>query len=820
MMNERYEFQAIERKWQQRWAENQAFAVEENPDRAKFYMLEMLPYPSGELHLGHVRNYSLGDSIARLKSLQGFNVMHPIGWDAFGLPAENAAIERRVPPQDWTLNNIKRMKEQCLRMGFAYDWRREIATCLPEYYGWNQWFFLQMLKRGLAYRKKGQVNWCNQCQTVLANEQAADGLCWRDGSEVVIKDLDQWCLRISEYSEELLGSLDSLEAWPEKVVAMQRNWIGKSEGTQVRFDLESGGSIEIFTTRVDTIFGATFMVVAPEHELVRDCLNDPVFGQDLKTFVDGMRRVDQSARVDETAEKLGQFTGRYAVNPFNGERIPVWVANFVLMEYGTGAIMAVPAHDERDFEFATKYGIPIRPVIRPEDEELTSPLEQAFTEYGVLQNSGQFSGQSSKEAIAKMTDYAEEQRFGSRSITYRLKDWGISRQRYWGTPIPIIYCEDCGHLPVPEGDLPVVLPRIESIELGGSPLKRVEEFLKVECPSCGGSARRETDTMDTFVDSSWYFYRYVDSKNSKAPFARSPIDYWFPVDVYIGGVEHAVMHLIYMRFFTKVMRDLGLVDMNEPVKKLFTQGMVLKDGAKMSKSKGNTVSPDAIVKDYGADALRLFIQFCAPPEGDLDWNDQGLEGCSRFLRRYWRFVHRFHDVLKQGTRAQPGELTEEGKRLLRKLHQTIRKVTEDIERIHQNTAVAAIMELSNTLHEYVDREEPDPALLYEVVSKATVLLWPFTPHIADEIWEQLGHEDSVSLVAWPQFDAELAREEEIEIVIQVNGKVRSKFSAPLEISKDEMESRALADERVAALLGNRTVRKVIVVPGRLVNIVG
>ncbi len=819
-MNERYDFQAIETKWQQRWSEDQVFAVKEDREQAKFYMLEMLPYPSGELHLGHVRNYSLGDSIARLKSLQGFNVLHPIGWDAFGLPAENAAIERKVPPEDWTLNNIARMKEQCQRMGFSYDWGREIATCLPEYYGWNQWFFLQMLKKGLAYRKKGQVNWCNQCQTVLANEQAANGVCWRDGTEVVVKELDEWCLRISDYSEELLVSLETLQDWPEKVLAMQRNWIGRSEGAQVRFDLDAGGQVEIFTTRVDTIFGATFMVVAPEHGLVKDCLDDPVYGSDLESFVEKMRRVDKRACTDEAAEKLGQFTGRYALNPFNSERIPIWVANFVLMEYGTGAIMAVPAHDERDFEFATRYGIPIRPVIRPEDGDLTSPMDQAFTEYGVLQDSGQFSGLSSKDALSKMADFAEERGFGSRSISYRLKDWGISRQRFWGTPIPIIYCENCGTVPVPEKDLPVVLPRMESIELGGSPLETVEAFLRVECPACGGSARRETDTMDTFVDSAWYFYRYVDPGNPEEPFGRSLVDYWFPVDVYIGGVEHAVMHLIYMRFFTKVMRDLGLVDMDEPVKKLFTQGMVLKDGSKMSKSVGNTVPPDAIVKAHGADVLRLFIQFCAPPEGDLDWNEQGLEGCSRFLRRYWRFVQRFRDLLEQGSGSQPAELTDEGKQLLRKLHQSIRKVTEDIERVHQNTAVSAIMELSNTLHEYVDREDPDPALLYEVVSKMTVLLWPFTPHIADEIWEQLGHDETIAGVSWPSFDAELAREEEIEIVIQVNGKVRSKFFAPLEISKDEMESRALADERVTALIGERTVRKVIVVPGKLVNIVG
>jgi len=818
-MSKRYDFNSIERKWQKRWAEKDEFAVFEQAERKKFYMLEMLPYPSGELHLGHVRNYSLGDSIARLKKLQGFNIMHPIGWDAFGLPAENAAIKHQVAPETWTLNNISRMKTQLKRLGYSYDWNREIATCLPDYYRWNQWLFLKMFEKGLAYKKRGQVNWCEQCQTVLANEQVVNGGCWRDGSPVLLKELDQWYLRISDYADELLTALDDLDEWPENVVTMQRNWIGKSHGARIEFRLEDGRPIEVFTTRIDTIFGATFVVLAPEHELVRGWLGDPEYGPAISTFLEEVRRLDPNTRTDDTREKRGVFTGRYAVNPFNGEKVPVWIADFVLMGYGTGAIMAVPAHDERDFEFARKYGIEIRRVIRPEGEPDDLPLEKAFTEPGILLNSGRFSGLPTNEAQKAMAQYAAANGFGEATVSFRLKDWGISRQRYWGTPIPIIHCPECGAVGVPEEQLPVLLPKMEGIQLGGSPLEKVEEFYRANCPKCGREARRETDTMDTFIDSSWYFYRYVDPRNDQAPFGSSPVKYWFPVDIYIGGVEHAVLHLIYMRFFSKVMRDLGLVRLDEPVRRLFTQGMVLKEGAKMSKSKGNTVAPDEIVEKYGADALRLFIQFCAPPEGELDWNEKGLDGCFRFLNRYWRIVERFQDRIRPPAPIDEASLDEGGRKLLRKLHQTIRKVTEDIERVHQNTAVSAIMELLNTVYEVAEQDTTDLNLISEVLEKMTIILSPFCPHIAEEVWEWTGHTGFVSASRWPDFDPELAREEEIEIVFQVNGKIRSRFYTTPDVTREALEEAVLRDPKIRSRLEGKTLRKVIVVPGRLVNLV-
>lgn len=820
-MSERYDFEKVEKKWQQEWARRNAFAAEFEPGKPKYYMLEMLPYPSGELHLGHVRNYSLGDSIARFRRLKGFNVLHPIGWDAFGLPAENAAVQRGVQPEDWTLQNIAQMKAQCLRMGFSYDWSREIATCLPDYYRWNQWFFLKMYEKGLAYKRKGQVNWCEECQTVLANEQVVNGCCWRhDDTVVVLKELSQWYLRITDYAEELLTSLDDLTEWPENVITMQRNWIGKSTGARVRFELEGTDQvgIDVFTTRIDTIYGATFVVLAPEHELVHSWCDESERGAELAAFVEEMRRQDRAVRVDEATEKRGVFTGRYAINPFNGEKVPIWVANFVLMEYGTGAIMAVPAHDHRDLEFAKKYQIPIRQVIQPVGGPENVGDDGAFTEYGVLINSGPFSSLSSEEAMSRMAEHAREKNFGEKTVSYRLKDWGISRQRYWGTPIPIVYCQDCGPVPVPESQLPVLLPRMEGIQLGGSPLEREPEFVATSCPECKGEARRETDTMDTFVDSSWYFYRYADPKNSDAPYDREMVRYWFPVETYIGGVEHAVLHLIYMRFFGKMMRDLGLVEFDEPVTRLFTQGMVLKDGAKMSKSRGNTVSPDQIVKSYGADALRLFIQFCAPPEGELDWNQKGLEGCYRFLNRYWRIVVKSLPLLS-GDSQEPEKVSDRVRALRRKLHQTIRKVTEDLERVHQNTAVAAIMELLNSVYEYIDKESPDPSVLQEVLDQMTILLSPFSPHIAEEVWEMLGHEELLVNAQWPEYDSAMASEEEIQIVVQVNGKVRAKFNAPLDISQEELKKRALEDERIMTLLEGKTVRKVIVVPKKLVNVV-
>ncbi len=820
-MNEKYDFDAIERKWQQRWAEADQFRALENPDRPKYYVLEMLPYPSGALHIGHVRNYSLGDSVARFRRMQGFNVLHPIGWDAFGLPAENAAIKRGVLPEKWTLDNITHMRAQCKRMGWSYDWSREVATCLPDYYRWNQWFFIRFYKKGLAYKRKGLVNWCEKCQTVLANEQVVNGGCWRDGSQVIQKELEQWYWKITNYAEELLADLSKLGAWPEKVLTMQRNWIGKSEGARVRFQIAgSDRSFDIFTTRLDTIYGATFVVLAPEHELVRSWTNDSEYGPALAAFVEEMRRQDRLLRTSEEAEKKGVFTGHYAINPYTKEQVPIWVANFVLMEYGTGAIMAVPAHDQRDFEFATKYNIPILQVIQPADGSAAELSKGAFVDYGVTMNSGPFSGLSSTEAMEKMVQLAQDRGIGEKTVSYRLKDWGISRQRYWGTPIPIIYCERCGTVPVPEKDLPVLLPKIDRILLGGSPLATVADFVTTNCPECGGPARRETDTMDTFVDSSWYFYRYTSPKVDSAPIDNNAVRYWFPVDIYIGGVEHAILHLIYMRFFSKAMRDIGLCAMDEPVTALFTQGMVIKEGAKMSKSLGNVVEPDEIVREYGADALRLFIQFAAPPEGDLDWNEQGLEGCFRFLARLWRLEHRWlPKMAEEGHPEATASAAEREKALRRKLHQTIRKVTQDLERLHQNTAIAAIMELLNAAYEAEDQGGVGPEATREVLENTCLLLHPFAPHFAEELWETLGHTRTLWDAGWPQYDPDLAREETIEIPVQINGKIRSRFSAPPDVSKQDMEALALQDEKVRAALEGKRLIKVVVIPQRLVNVV-
>lgn len=818
-MSERYDFESIEFKWQKKWTDQGRYLVREEEESAPYYLLEMLPYPSGALHMGHIRNYSLGDSLARFKWMQGYNVLHPIGWDAFGLPAENAAIQHQIPPQQWTLQNITRMKAQCQRMGFSYDWSREITTCLPDYYRWNQWFFLRMRERGLAYRHKGFVNWCEKCQTVLANEQVVDGRCWRDDSEVVQKELEQWALRTTRYAEELLSDLDHLSEWPEKVLTMQRNWIGKSVGARLEFELVGQqGRIETFTTRLDTIYGATFIVLAPEHPMLGEWLDDPEYGAELRAFTDQIKRTPRSRREDQETEMKGVFTGRRAVNPFTKEEIPVWVADYVLMEYGTGAIMAVPAHDERDFEFARQYDLPVRVVITAEGESEPAELEGATTAKGVLVNSGPFSGMTSEDAIEEMARHSVQHGFGEKTVSYRLKDWGISRQRYWGTPIPIIYCPDCGTVPVPEEDLPVVLPQMEGTRLGGSPLAEVEEWVNATCPKCEGQGRRETDTMDTFVDSSWYFYRYCDPRNEKQPFDPVKAGYWLPVDLYIGGVEHAILHLIYMRFFTKVMRDLGLVDFDEPVRKLYTQGMVIRDGAKMSKSLGNVVSPDDIVREYGADALRLFIQFCAPPDGELDWNEQGVEGCSRFLNRFWRLVQQFKSKFRDLDEAKGGvEVGDAERDLRRKLHQTIRKVTEDLERIHQNTAIAACMEFLNSVYEYVDQEEPKTGMVRESLKTLSLLIYPFCPHFSEEVREQMGICSECR--NWPEYDPELAREEQVEIVVQVNGKIRSRFVADPDISEEEMRREALELDRVKQELEDKTVRKVVTVPGKLVNIV-
>ena len=822
-MDQRYDFESIEEKWQRRWAASNEFVVKEDPGKPKYYVLEMLPYPSGALHIGHVRNYSLGDSVARFKRMQGANTLHPIGWDAFGLPAENAAIKRNIPPERWTLDNISTMKQQCLRMGWTYDWTREFATCTPEYYRWNQWIFLRMYERGLAYRQKGTVNWCPQCQTVLANEQVVNGCCWRhDDTEVVEKELEQWYFRITDYGEELLEHLNQLQDWPDKVKTMQRNWIGKSVGAQVRFPIqhEEEGGIDIFTTRLDTIYGASFLVLAAEHPLVRRWKEEGQQGDQLSRFVKDMRSQAGVVRTAEDTEKKGLFSGRYAVNPFSGEAIPIWVANFVLMEYGTGAIMAVPAHDQRDFEFARRYDLPIRAVVQPADKAAPTDPDEAYIGYGVLVESGPFTGLTSETAQERMAKHAESEGWGKKTVTYRLRDWGISRQRYWGTPIPMIHCQKCGVVPVADKDLPVILPKIEAIELGRSSLANHEEFLNTTCSQCQGPAHRETDTMDTFVDSSWYYLRYTDAAIKTAPVREDAVDYWFPVDIYIGGVEHAILHLIYMRFFTKVMRDLGLISFDEPVKRLFTQGMVLKDGSAMSKSRGNVVAPDDVVQKFGADALRLFIQFAAPPERDLDWNERGLEGCSRFLNRLWRLLHRYHDQLGEPGEPARVELSEQGRALRRKLHQCIRKVTHDLERFHQNTAIAAVMELLNTTSEYADRgQQPEPGLLREVLESIALLLSPFAPHYCEEMWEILGHSDKLTFVQWPTFDPDLVREEEIEIVVQVNGKTRSRFLASPGISKENMQRLALEDEKAKSHIDGKTIRKIIVVAEKLVNIV-
>ncbi len=804
-----YDHIAIEMKWHARWESADFYQAEENSSKPKFYLLEMLPYPSGALHVGHIRNYAIGDALGRFKWMQGYNVLHPMGWDAFGLPAENAAIKNNTGPREWTLSNIAIMKRTHRRFAFSYDWEREVSTCEPEYYRWNQWFFLKMLERGLAYRKKALVNWCPECATVLANEQVVDGCCWRhESTPVEQRALEQWFLRITDYADQLLADLQKLEGgWPERVITMQRNWIGRSEGTECDFQLDPGGEpIRVFTTRVDTIFGATCVILAPEHPLTAQLLDE-----------DG--RVKAKAMVDARAlqdpgnvAKEGFFTGHYAVNPYNGEQVPVWVGNFVLMGYGTGAIMAVPAHDERDFEFCTQYGIPIKPVIRPVDGELPAVATQAFADYGILENSGEWSGLTSEEARRRMNEKAEREAFGKAAVTYRIKDWGISRQRYWGTPIPVIHCAACGVVPVPEEQLPVILPLDVNITgTGRSPLADVPEFVNVSCPKCGGPAHRETDTMDTFIDSSWYFYRYCDARNDHAPFDSRKIDYWFPIDQYIGGVEHAILHLIYSRFWTKVMRDLGLIRNCEPASRLFTQGMVIRGGAKMSKNKGNVVAADEIAEKHGADTTRLFSLFAAPPEKDVDWVDSGVEGQYRFLGRVFRWVTRNLDA------AAPDK-GEADRGVLRKLHQTVQKISEDFEtRWHFNTSIASMMELVNEL--YAAEGKLSRAVIAEVSEKLTLLLAPFAPYTAEELWETLGRTGPVFKQRWPGYDPELAKADEIEYPVQINGKVRVRILLPAEADAGEVEKRAVEHDKVRAQLDGKQIVKVIVVPRKLVNIV-
>jgi leucyl-tRNA synthetase len=806
-----YDHQQIELKWQERWNNSTLFEAEENSSKPKFYVLEMLPYPSGVLHIGHIRNYTIGDALARYKRMRGFNVLHPMGWDAFGLPAENAAIANKRDPYEWTMFNIENMKRQHRRMGFSYDWTREVTTCDPQYYRWNQWFFLKMLERGLAYRKQALVNWCPECGTVLANEQVVDGCCWRhESTPVEQRAIEQWFLRITEYADELLTAIKDLEdGWPERVLIMQRNWIGRSEGAEIDFRLEDTGKpIRVFTTRVDTIFGATCVILAPEHPLVAELVSG-----ELKTQV--KRMIDsRAAKGPGDLEKEGLATGKYAINPYSGERIPIWIGNFVLMGYGTGAIMAVPAHDQRDFEFCKQYGIAIRPVIRPVDGVLAdaATMKESFPDDGVVEHSGPYSGLPSEEARRVMTAKAEADGFGKGAVTYRIKDWGISRQRYWGTPIPVIYCPKCGIVPVPEKDLPVVLPlKVPITGKGRSPLENVPEFINVKCPKCGEPARRESDTMDTFIDSSWYFYRYCDPHNSTAPFDSKKIAYWFLIDQYIGGVEHAILHLIYSRFWTKVMRDLGLVSNSEPVAHMFTQGMVIKDGAKMSKSKGNVVSADEMIERFGADTGRLFELFAAPPEKEMDWTDAGANGSHAFLGRVYRFVTR---NVGQG-QAEPSEAD---RKALRKLHQTLKLITDDFEsRWHFNTSVAALMGLMNVLTD-LEKQLSAPVLA-DVMEKLTLMLEPFAPYLAEELWEEQGKPGPVFHHPWPAYDPELAREEEAEIVIQVNGKVRGRIYVAFGTAREALEKHAMADTKVRSFLDGKQVVKVIVVPDKLVNIV-
>ena len=833
-MDTNYDPQKIEAKWRKLWAEQNLFDADANPGRKKYYVLEMLPYPSGDIHMGHVRNYSIGDALARYMSMKGLNVLHPIGWDAFGLPAENAAIKHQRPPAEFTFAYIDRMRQQLKRLGISYDWRREVTTCTPEYYRWNQWFFLQMYERGLAYRKKSRVNWCPQCETVLANEQVVDGCCWRhEDTPVVEKELEQWFLKITAYAERLLDDMKELVRWPERVLTMQQNWIGKSKGTEVDFRIEELNlPLRVFTTRVDTIFGCTVVFLASEHPLVDKLIEASNSPEHLRGEVERIKASAARARVEVNLEKDGVATGFSARNPYNGELVPVWVANFVLMEYGTGAVMAVPAHDERDFEFCTTFNLPIRTVIVPKDREPEVKLEGANTEYGKLVNSGSYTGLASEQAIERMTTDAEQAGFGKATIQYRIKDWGISRQRYWGTPIPIVYCGICGVVPVPESELPVVLPAdIKLTGTGQSPLASVPEFVNTTCPKCGGPARRETDTMDTFVDSSWYFYRYTDPKIDTAPINGEAVDYWFPVDQYIGGIEHAILHLIYMRFFTKVMLDIGLVKFAEPVARLFTQGMVIKDGAKMSKSKGNVVDPTAMFEKYGADTVRLYMLFAAPPEKDLDWSDTGIEGASRFLGRVYRVVAKYAGELagvesmlgKAERREVVPEYSADERKLLRKAHQVLRHVTEDMEdRWHFNTDIALAMELVNELagmESAIADGKIRPAAVKEALEVLILVMALFTPHIADELWEGLGHSGATLRVAWPQYDAALTVEEELELPVQVNGKLRARIRVAVDASEESIRQLALADEKVAQNINGRQIAKVVFVPQKLINIV-
>jgi leucyl-tRNA synthetase len=818
-VDQKYTPGEIELKWQTFWDESKTFKAIEDTTKQKYYLLEMFPYPSGRIHMGHVRNYSIGDVVGRFKRMRGLNVLHPMGWDAFGMPAENAAIQNKTHPAQWTYENMAYMRGQLKQLGLSYDWDREIATCDVDYYRWEQKIFLEMFKRGLAYKKTSFVNWCPKCETVLANEQVEDGGCWRCDSEVHQKELDQWFFRITDYAEELLEWTHKMPGWPERVLTMQRNWIGKSFGCEINFPLESNaGFIKVFTTRQDTVFGATFMSLAPEHPLAQE-LTTADCKDAVNAFIEKVRLADSTKRTAADFEKEGVFTGSYCINPLTGIRMPVYLANFVLMDYGTGAVMAVPTHDQRDFEFAKKYSLPLQIVITPEHDVLdVTTMTEAYIETGILINSGRFDGMNSDDAKEAIADYLQEEGIGTKTVNYRLRDWGISRQRYWGNPIPIIYCDICGVVPVPEQDLPVTLPvDVEFTGEGGSPLARVESFVNVTCPICGIAARRESDTMDTFVQSSWYFLRYCCPELRDAPLDRSKVDYWMSVDQYIGGIEHAVMHLLYARFFTKVLREMGYISCDEPFLNLLTQGMVIKDGAKMSKSKGNVVDPDALIRKYGADTARLFSLFAAPPEKDLDWSDQGVDGSFRFLNRVWKLVHDRLDMVRAAGSVNESSLSSEERILRRSVHKTIRKVTEDIEeRFHFNTAIAAIMELLNTLQ---STEVSSGSVMKEALENMVLLLAPFVPHISEELWQLLGHENGLVSASWPEYDRSAVVDEEVLVVVQVNGKLRSKIMVPAATDEDVLKSLALANDKVQPFLEGVQIRKVICVPGKLVNIV-
>jgi leucyl-tRNA synthetase len=862
-MEDRYHPQNIEKKWQGIWEEKKTFRVTKNSSRSKYYVLEMFPYPSGRIHMGHVRNYSIGDVVARYKRMRGCDVLHPMGWDAFGLPAENAAIESGLHPQSWTEQNITYMRTQLKKLGFSYDWEREVNTSQEEYYRWNQWIFLQFYKRGLAYRKSSSVNWCPSCETVLANEQVIEGTCWRCETPVVQKELEQWFFRITDYAEELLRNLDRLGGWPDKVLTMQRNWIGKSVGAEILFPLaEREEALRVFTTRQDTVYGATFVSLAVEHPLALELCRRTSQEKLVKEFVERVKKMSQTTRDTEQVEKEGVFTGAYCKNPFTGEVIPIYLANFVLMEYGTGAVMAVPAHDQRDFEFAKKYGLPIRVVIQPKDQQLKAEqMIEAYVDDGIMVDSGPFTGLPSDQGKEKIAAFLEQKSWGKKDIRYRLRDWGISRQRYWGTPIPIIYCNKCGIVPVPESDLPVTLPEdVPFTGKGGSPLLENRAFLDVSCPKCGGAARRETDTMDTFVDSSWYFLRYVSPKFNSAPFDSKEAGYWMPVDQYIGGVEHAVLHLLYARFFTKALRDLELAKVDEPFTNLLTQGMVCKetywcsehhwlypaelsgserDGwrcaqcnrpvekgrvEKMSKSKKNIVDPEQLIAKYGADTARLFTLFAAPPEKDLEWSDQGVEGAYRFLTRLWRFVFQHKQrLLPASSSPDQQELPPHLREVQRLIHKTIKRVTADIEgRFHFNTAIAAVMELFNAVSAFAKdglRSDEEVRVFKNALETIVVLLYPFVPHVASELWENLGQQTPLEEIPWPTYSEVALEEEKLLIVVQVDGRVRGKITVPADASSQFIEEEALADPKVKGFLSGKEIQKVIQVPRRLVNIV-